>query len=58
VRSSAVLGFFGYPTLGLHLSLAFDDLRFHEVWSYLYTLLALVIVLEVWSSALRARLTP
>jgi len=58
VRSSAVLGFFGYPTLGLHLSLAFEDLRFHEVWSYLYTLLALVIVLEVWSGALRARLAP
>ena len=42
VRSSAVLGFFGYPTLGFHLSLAFEDLRFREVWSYIYAIVALV----------------
>ncbi|MEZ6013496.1 MAG: ABC transporter permease subunit [Planctomycetota bacterium] len=56
VRSSAVLGFFGYPTLGFHLSLAFEDLRFREVWSYIYAIVALVAVFEVWSSALRRRL--
>lgn len=56
VRSSAVLGFFGYPTLGFHLSLAFEDLRYREVWSYIYTILALVVLLEVWSGALRRRL--
>lgn len=55
VRSSAVLGFFGYETLGYYLRLSFDDLHFHEVWSYLYALIALVLLLEAWSGALRRR---
>ena len=55
VRSSAVLGFFGYETLGYYLRLSFDDLHFREVWSYLYALIALVLILEAWSGALRRR---
>jgi len=55
VRSSAILGFFGYPTLGYHLLLAFEDLRYTEVWTYLYALLGLVLLLEWWSAVLRRR---
>ena len=54
-RSSAVLGFFGLPTLGYHLPLAYQDLHYREVWTYLYALLALVLLLEAWSGALRRR---
>lgn len=56
VRSSAVLGFFGFPTLGYYLVLSFENLHYREVWTYLYTLLALIVLLEVWSSHLRRRL--
>jgi len=55
VRSSAVLGFFGFPTLGYHMKLAADDLHYREVWTYLYALLAIVVLLELWSGALRRR---
>ncbi len=55
LRSSAVLGFFGYPTLGYHLELAFRDAHFREVWTYVYALIALVLLLEAWSAALRRR---
>jgi phosphonate transport system permease protein len=55
VRSAAVLGFFGLPTLGYHLKLSFDAMRYREVWSYLYALFAIVVLLEVWSSAVRRR---
>ncbi len=55
VRSSAVLGFFGYPTLGYFIKLAFDNKRYHEVWSYLWSLIVLVFVLEAISGALRRR---
>jgi len=55
VRSSAILGFFGYETLGYYLRSSFDDLHFREVWSYLYALIALVLILEAWSGALRRR---
>lgn len=56
VRASAVLGFFGYATLGYHLRLSFEDLHYREVWTYLYALLLLVFVLEAWSAALRRRM--
>lgn len=55
VRSSAVLGFFGFPTLGYSISAAFENLHYGEVWTYLYALAALVVAIEMWSSALRRR---
>lgn len=55
VRSSAVLGFFGFPTLGYHLRAAFTDQRYNEVWTYLYALILLVLLLEGLSSLLRRR---
>jgi phosphonate transport system permease protein len=55
VRSSAVLGFFGFPTLGYTISQAFENLHYAEVWTYLYMLIGLVVGIELWSSALRRR---
>ncbi len=55
LRSSAVLGFFGYPTLGFYLSASFENLHFAEVWTYLYVLIALVILVDWWSGAVRRR---
>ncbi|MCB9916406.1 MAG: ABC transporter permease subunit [Planctomycetes bacterium] len=55
VRSSAILGFFGFPTLGYFLQLAFANKHYRETWSYLWALIALVVALEVWSGALRRK---
>jgi phosphonate transport system permease protein len=57
LRSAAVLGFLGVPTLGYHLKLAFENSHNHEVWTYLYALLLLVIVFDQWSGAMRQRLS-
>ncbi|MFG0318453.1 MAG: PhnE/PtxC family ABC transporter permease [Planctomycetota bacterium JB042] len=56
LRSSAVLGFFGFPTLGLELRQSFRSTNYGEVWTYLYVLIALVIVFDGWSGHLRRRL--
>lgn len=56
LRSSAVLGFFGFPTLGYYLSASFENLYYGEVWTYLYTLVVLVALADLWSGALRRRL--
>ena len=56
VRSSAILGFFGYPTLGYFLRLSAENVHYREVWTYLYALIAIVIVLELWSTKLRVRM--
>lgn len=55
IRSSAVLGFFGFQTLGYGIAQAFENLHYAEVWTYLYALALLVVLVEVWSGALRAR---
>ncbi len=55
VRSSAVLGFFGFETLGYYLRLSFENLHYREVWTFLYAMMAIVIVLELWSGRLRRR---
>ena len=55
VRSSAILGFFGFPTLGYYVSASFENLHYGEVWTYLYVLFAVVAVLDWWSGALRRR---
>jgi phosphonate transport system permease protein len=56
LRSSAVMGFFGYPTLGYYLAASFENLHYGEVWTYLYTLVALVLLVDAWSGAIRRRL--
>jgi phosphonate transport system permease protein len=54
-RSSAVLGFFGFDTIGHQLCSSFEEGRYHEVWTELYALLAVILAMEAWSAALRRR---
>ena len=56
IRASAVLGFFGIPTLGYYLSASFENLYYREVWTYLYGLFVLVLLTDTWSAAVRRRL--
>ena len=51
LRSAAVLGFFGIPTLGLFVQQAFANAHYREVWSYLYAMVALVVATDAWSGA-------
>jgi phosphonate transport system permease protein len=55
LRSSAVLGFFGIETLGREIWQAFESENFGEVWTHLYVLVALIVVFDAWSGALRRR---
>ena len=55
MRSSAVLGFFGFTTVGLYLKQSFENLHYREVWTYLYGLILVVLLLEAWSAQLRRR---
>ncbi len=56
LRSATVLGFFGFPTLGYAISASFENLYYGEVWTYLYALLALIVMAEWWSGAIRRRM--
>ena len=56
LRSAAVLGFFGIPTLGLYVQLSFANAHYREVWSYLYAMFALVVTVDGWSGAVCRRM--
>lgn len=55
LRSSAILGFFGFPTLGYYIAASSENLLYGEVWTYLYVLVALITLMDWWSGALRRR---
>lgn len=58
VRASAVLGFFGFSTLGYFIRQSFLASNYGEVWTFLYALLALVVAFDWWSGQVRRRLEP
>lgn len=53
VRSSAVLGFVGIPTVGYEIKTAFEDGHYREIWTYVYTLLIVVVLFEWWGARIR-----
>ena len=53
MRSAAVIGFFGPETLGKFIGASWKEAHYGEVWTYLYALIALILVMEWWSSRLR-----
>ena len=56
LRSTAVLGFFGLQTLGFHIRSSFDEGLYRQGWTYLYALIAVILVTDAWSGAIRRRL--
>ncbi len=57
IRSAAIMGFVGVGGLGMQIQLSLADLYFNEVWTLLYALVALVLLVDIWSSWVRRYLT-
>ncbi|MEF8834301.1 MAG: ABC transporter permease, partial [Halofilum sp. (in: g-proteobacteria)] len=55
LRSAAILGFVGMPTLGFHLESAFNEGHYSQVGALLITFYVLIAALRVWA---RPRLVP
>lgn len=56
LRSSAVLGFIGLETIGLGIRRSFENLYFGEVWTQLFVLIAVIVVVDRLGARLRQRL--
>lgn len=56
LRSSAVLGFVGIETIGLYIELSHEEFYYREVWTYLYLLLALIVIVDLWGAQIRKQL--
>lgn len=57
IRSAAIMGFVGVGGLGMQIQLSLTDLYFGEVWTLLYALVGLVLLVDLWSSWVRRYLT-
>lgn len=56
LRSSAILGFIGFPTLGLSIRNAVRYDYYEEAWTYLYVLFFILIATELVSGLMRRRI--
>lgn len=56
VRSSTIMSFVGLGGLGYQIQLSLQDLNYNQVWTYLFFLTALVVLIDLWSNELRRRL--
>jgi phosphonate transport system permease protein len=56
IRAAAVLGLIGAGGLGYQILLSLQSLRYEQVWTFLYALILLSALTDVWSSFLRRRL--
>lgn len=56
IRSAAILGIIGAGGLGYQLALSFQTLRYAEMWTLIYALMALSGAADLWSGSLRKRL--
>ena len=56
IRSAAILGFVGLGGLGFEVQIALADLDFSRAWTFILTLIALVLAVDAWSSTVRRRL--
>ena len=55
IRSAVILGMIGAGGLGLQLTLAFQGLRYEQIWTAVYALLVLGAVIDRWGAHLRRR---
>ena len=53
IRAAAIMSFVGIAGLGLQIRLSLDELHFDQVWTLLLFLVALILVVDVWSSTMR-----
>lgn len=56
IRSSTIMSFVGLGGLGYQINLSLNDLKYNEVWTFMFFLIALVLLIDIWSNLLRKRL--
>lgn len=56
IRSSTIMSFIGLGGLGYQIQMALNDLNYNQVWTYLFFLIGLIVLIDIWSNLLRKRL--
>lgn len=58
IRSAAILSWVGLGGLGFQIQIALADLAYSRAWTYLWVLVGLVVLVDLWSTQVRRRLAP
>ena len=58
IRAAAIMSFVGITGLGFQIQLSLGDLLYGEVWTLLFFLVGLVLLVDLWSSWVRRSLVP
>lgn len=53
IRSSAIMSFIGLGGLGYQIQLSLSDLEYNEMWTFVFFLVLLVTVVDIWSNNIR-----
>ena len=56
IRAAAIMSFVGIAGLGYQIQLSLDDLLYDQVWTMLFFMVLLILVVDVWSTMVRRRL--
>ena len=56
IRAAAIMSFVGIRGLGFEIKLSFDELLFSQVWTLMLFLVALVLLVDLWSARVRRSL--
>jgi phosphonate transport system permease protein len=56
VRAAAVMSFVGLGGIGHQVQLSLQDLDYSRAWTFLFFLIVLVALIDIWSSMVRRRL--
>jgi phosphonate transport system permease protein len=51
------MSFVGLGGLGHEIRISLDDLAYQQVWTYLLFLIGLVLIVDIWSTMVRRRLS-
>jgi phosphonate transport system permease protein len=57
IRSSAIMSFVGLGGLGYQIQLSLADLNYDQVWTYVFFLIGIVLLVDLWSNFVRKGLT-
>lgn len=57
IRSAAIMSFVGLGGLGYQIQISLDDLKYSEVWTFVFVLILLVVAVDLFSAAVRRMMT-
>ncbi len=55
IRSAAVLSFVGLGGLGHNIQISLQDIDYSRMWTFVYFLVVIIVIVDVWSSVVRRR---